>query len=212
MPESLQIERLIVGQMSTNCYLLTNSLTKDTLIIDPGDDAQYIERIITDKNYKVTAIICTHGHFDHCLSVYELKGAYDVPFYIHTEDRFLLSRMRFGAKKYLGLKADPIPKVDKYLKDRQEISLGKLQLLILHTPGHTPGSICIYHKKSQLLITGDLIFADGGVGRTDFAYSDSQKLYRSLKKIFQLPGNTIIYPGHGNNSFLEKEKDCYSLT
>jgi glyoxylase-like metal-dependent hydrolase (beta-lactamase superfamily II) len=117
--------------------------------------------------------------------------------------------MRFGAKKYLGFDAGPIPKVEKYLRSHEEIRLGELKLLIIHTPGHTPGSICLYHKNSQTLITGDLIFADGGVGRTDFPYSDLQKLNDSLNKIFKLPGNLIIYPGHGNSSLLEKEKNYY---
>lgn len=206
MSALLQIERLIVGQMASNCYLLSDSASGKTIIVDPGDDADYIERIIADKNLRVTAIISTHGHFDHCLSVFELKLAYNVPFYLHQKDRFLLSRMSSGAKKYLGIKADPVPEVDKYLHDHDEISVGKAKLLIIHTPGHTPGSICIYDNLSHFLLTGDLLFAQGGVGRTDFPYSNTDMLRKSLEIIFRLPGKTVIYPGHGEQSLLEKEK------
>lgn len=207
MSKPLQIERLIVGQMSTNCYLLSDPNSREILIIDPGDDADYIERIIADKGFKVTAIMSTHGHFDHCLSVYELKLAYNVPFFLHSKDRFLLSGMRKSAKKYIGVDTDPPPVVEKYLKDSDEIGLGKFKFVIMHTPGHTPGSICIYDKKSNFLITGDLIFADGGVGRTDFSYSDPKLLKKSLGIIFRLPTDTVIYPGHGDQTTLYKEKN-----
>lgn len=201
----MEIITLIVGQMQTNCYLVHDQ-SPDTLIVDPGDDADYIERIISDNKLKPSKIVATHGHFDHIMAVTELQLAYSIPFKIHKSDEFLVKNMQSSAQHFLGIVTDPPPIIDEYLNPVSGIVVGKHKIQIIETPGHTPGSICLYSKKEKILFTGDLLFADGGVGRTDFSYSSPEDLHNSLQKIFKLPGETQILPGHGPASQLDLEK------
>ena len=175
----MNIETLVVGRMATNCYIAGG------MIIDPGDDAEYIISYLTAKP---TMIVATHGHFDHIMAAYALQLAYNIPFYIHEEDIFLLSRMQSSAKHFLGLKEVDPPPVPSKIKD----------LTFIHTPGHTPGSICL--PVGDVLFTGDTIFADGAVGRTDFSYSKPLLLAESIKKILSYPVGTRILSGHGEES------------
>lgn len=173
------MEKLVVGQMATNCYLI------EDMIIDPGDDAEYIMSRLTKKP---KMIVATHGHFDHIMASYALQLAYNIPFYIHEEDTFLLSRMRSSARHFLGIMdVDPPPKPTKISN-----------LPFIHTPGHTPGSICL--SIGNVLFVGDTIFADGSIGRTDFSYSSKKDLDNSIKKILSHPSGTRLLPGHGNET------------
>lgn len=212
MDSQVEIITLVVGQMQENCYLIYDLKSLETIIIDPGDDADYIERIIADKKLTPTQIVATHGHFDHIMAVTELKLAYNIPFAIHKNDEFLVKNMQSSAKHFLGITADPPPIIDSYLNSKTPVKIGKNSLHIMETPGHTPGSCCFYLKGENILFTGDLLFADGGVGRTDFSYSDSEELENSLKKILKLPPQTIIYSGHGRSSTLKEEISYHNLS
>lgn len=201
----LEVITLIVGLMQENCYLVYDSKSRETVIIDPGDDADYIERIISDNKLVPKSIIATHGHFDHIMAVLELKLAYNIPFYIHKNDEFLVKNMQSSAKHFLGIVADPPPNIDYFLDSKSKIKFGDISLEIIETPGHTPGSCCLYFKKENILFTGDLLFEDGSVGRTDFSYSSREKLYKSLQKIQKLPAKTQILPGHGGSFLMGEE-------
>ncbi|OGG03707.1 hypothetical protein A2W14_03990 [Candidatus Gottesmanbacteria bacterium RBG_16_37_8] len=207
----MEIITLTVGRMQENCYLVFDNKTKKGIVIDPGDDADYIERIIADHTMIPQAIIATHGHFDHLMAAIELVLAYKIPFIINCLDKFLVNNLSQSAKHFLGIEAGPPPPVAACLKDKEKIMIGKYTLTVIYTPGHTPGSICLYDKSNNILFTGDTLFADGGIGRTDFSYSDQHKLTASLKKIFRLPGQTCIFPGHGRVSTLEEEKIYHHL-
>ena len=202
----MEIRELVTGQLSTNCYLVFDNQTSDVVIIDPGDDPDYIMRIIKDINKKPSKIIATHGHFDHVLAVTELKLAYDIPFLMHKDDEFLLKRLQSSVKHFLGLEADSPPLVDTYLKESDEVKIGKYILKIIETPGHTPGGISLYCKKAKVLFVGDTIFEKGGVGRTDFAYSNNKHLIKSIRKLLKLPENTVVYTGHGDKTTIREAK------
>lgn len=184
------METLVVGQMQTNCYIV------DDMIVDPGDDAEYI---ISHLTQKPSMIVATHGHFDHIMAARALQLAYNIPFYMHPDDNFLLSCMRSSAQHFLGLKEIDPPPVATPIQNVQ----------FFHTPGHTPGSICL--KFGDVLIVGDTIFADGGVGRTDHSYSSPEKLKESLAHILSLPPKTRILPGHGIETTVGKEKSKINL-
>lgn len=169
------IETLVVGQMATNCFIV------DDAIIDPGDDAEYI---ISHLTRKPKMIVATHGHFDHVMAGYALQKAFDIPFYLHRDDFFLLARMQSSARHYLGIDADPPP-----------VPTDIDTIPFIHTPGHTPGSICL--PVDDILIVGDSLFASGMVGRTDFSYSDPKEFQKSLAIIRSYPKKTRILPGHG---------------
>lgn len=200
------IKTLEVGQMRSNCYLFWKD-PENAIIIDPGDDADYIIQNIRELELTPSAVIATHGHFDHIMAALELKLAYKIPFYIHEKDEFLLTRMEKSAKLFVGFDPGPAPEADIYLKNDSILEIpasagrGNCQLKIIPAPGHTPGSVCLYDKPN--LFVGDLLFADGATGRADFVYSDKEKLKKSIKKISRLPKETIIYPGHGESFILK---------
>ena len=192
----MEVQRIIVGQLQTNCYLVFNPKTKDTLIIDPGDDGDYIIRKIEDLELKPKMILITHGHFDHVLAVTELKLAFGIPFLMHKADLFILRRVQETTRYFTGSQTDTPLMPDKFIKKNEMIIFGNEKLKVIGTPGHTPGGVSFYGKK--ILFSGDTLFADG-VGRTDFSYGSAKDLKESLKKLFQLPRQTKVYPGHGNS-------------
>ena len=195
MPQKRNVKKLVVGQLQTNCYLVFDEKNSEAIIIDPGDNAEYIMRILNDLDVKPTKIVATHGHFDHILAVNELKLAYKIPFLMSKKDEVLLKWMRKSCKFFTGFDPGPPPKIDKYLNKLLEV--GDLKFEIIETPGHSPGSISLYSNKLGVVFVGDVIFAGGGVGRTDFSYSSQKDLEESIKKLLKLPKNTIVYSGHG---------------
>ena len=196
--------KLIVGQLQTNCYLAWNEKTSDAIIIDPGDDADFIINKIRDHNLKPIFIVATHGHFDHILAVTELKLAYNLPFLLAKEDLFLLDRVEKSSARYTQTQADPPSPPDKFLEDGMTISIGNEKVRVIATPGHTPGSISLY--QDNVLFSGDTLFYHD-VGRTDLPYSSPKLLCSSLKTLFKLPPESQVLPGHGEESTIEEEKN-----
>ena len=193
----MTIETIVVGQMAANCYIVVDH--GEALIIDPGDDAEYIIDKLTHLAANPTLIVATHGHFDHIMAARTLQLAYRIPFAIHPDDIFLLKQMRDSARHYLGITTDPPPKVAKKLKDEETLKIGSKILKVFHVPGHTPGSICLTLASEKILFVGDTIFAGGIVGRTDFSYANKKDLERSLRRILDFPSKTKLLPGHGES-------------
>ena len=194
-----------LGTMAANCYLVYDE-EGSALIIDPGDEAEFISRVILEKGLKPLKIIATHGHFDHILAAPELKLAFGIEFLASKKDSFLILKMPERARKYLGETALPL-KIDSNIKAGGRLKLGKHVLEVIEAPGHTPGSISLLERKERIAFVGDLIFKDGSIGRYDFPYSDKAKLYKSVKKILDLPGKTVIYPGHGEEVLVKEAKE-----
>ncbi len=200
------LEKLVVGQLATNCYIPYDGKSRHAIIIDPGDDADYIFRKIQDLKLKPKFIVATHGHFDHILAVTELKLAFNIPFLIHQADLFLVKQAQKSAKHFLGINVDPVALPDGFLSEGQKIEMGNERLQVLETPGHTPGGICLYSAHpggENVLFTGDTIFAEG-VGRTDFSYSSSEDLSRSIEKLIKQFNGSIAYSGHGDEFRIKK--------
>lgn len=181
--------------METNCYLLISEKLGKCIVIDPGDDAEYINRIIQEEDVVPIAIVATHGHFDHILAAMEVKLAYNVPFAMNSKDNFLLKRMKCTAENFNTTEVLDPPSIDLDLKDTDKIEFGNIMLSVISIPGHTPGSISVYVENH--LFVGDLVFADGSVGRTDFKYANYLQLRESIDTIIRLPKDVRIYPGHG---------------
>ncbi len=199
----MKILRYSVGQLQANCYFLIEG--NNCIIIDAGESADFLLEQIQIKKLKPLAIFASHGHFDHIMAVGEIQLSFDIPFYIAKEDLFLVKRVSETARYFLKQK---IAIIDP--KNIQDIKVGELKienfkLKILKTPGHTPGASCFYLKDQGWLFTGDTLFKDA-IGRYDFSYSDKQKLKLSLERLFKLPDETIIYPGHGEETIIDEER------
>jgi glyoxylase-like metal-dependent hydrolase (beta-lactamase superfamily II) len=188
----MQVETFTVGYLSTNCYVASSLQTKDAVIIDPGIDytpeAQIIFDHIAQSRLTVEFIVNTHGHPDHINGNALFQERYKVPVYIHYLD----------VNSIRGADSKP-----NLLEDGSQLIFGDEFLKVIHTPGHTPGSICLVGKG--LVFSGDTLFA-GGIGRTDFPGSSPRDIEISLKKLVGLPDNFLVYPGHGPASTIGEEK------
>lgn len=191
----MRITTLAVGHLGTNCYLVESK--NEVGIIDPGDDGEYIIDIIQRKELNPVWAIATHGHFDHVLAAMEIALTFKIPFYIHAKDEFLLKDAHRSANFFTGTEVEPFVIKADYMEEKDVLKVGDVQFEVIETPGHTPGLVCLYSKTEKVLFCGDLVFAGGGVGRTDFKYSSEKDLWHSIKKISKLPKDTIVYPGHG---------------
>ena len=200
----VKIYPLVVGRLQTNCYILQSG--EEAIIIDPGDEADRIRRFLTDLGPKPTRIVATHTHFDHVLGVDGLRAATGAPFSIHKDDLPMLEAMQQRVRQFMGFNVPPPPKVDSFLKHGEEILLGNETILVLHTPGHSPGSISLSGKG--YVFTGDALF-NQSIGRTDLPGGDYGTLIHSIKEqLFRLEDNTIVNPGHGPETTIGDEKSC----
>lgn len=190
-----------VGPLETNCYIYADAATREAFIIDPGSDAQMIIEQITRNKLIPRAIINTHGHWDHIGANREIKREYAIPLYIHADETaFLTTPVLNGSQLFGG--GIPSPTADVTLRDGQTLALGSLALTVIHTPGHTPGGMCL--QTEDLLFTGDTLFC-GSVGRCDLPGGDESLLTASLEKVRHLPASLTILPGHGPACVLKKE-------
>lgn len=200
---------LQVGQLESNSFILYAKKSEESIVIDPGDDAEYIIQKHLDHNLKPTAILATHGHFDHVLAGFTLQAAYNTSFYIHKDDEFLLNRMRETAKHFTEVDPGPAPIVTKYFTKEGDLQAGDITLHVIQTPGHTPGSVSFYDQEHGVVFVGDLFFADGSIGEVTHSYSNRAQIKESIKKIFTLPEETIVYPGHGESATIEDLREKF---
>lgn len=196
------IKNIVVGPLQVNCFIIADEASKKAILIDPGDEPDRIMDIIKRNNLSVEHIVCTHGHFDHVGAVSELKQETGAKVLIHKEEFEIYNGARDMAA-FWGYDLDPLPEPDKLLKDGEDIEIGSLRFKVLHTPGHSPGGICLYGEG--IVITGDTLFA-GSVGRTDFYGGDANKLKESFKRLMSLPEATKVLPGHGPETTVGREK------
>lgn len=200
------LKTIVVGQNQTNCYILGCSDTKEAVIIDPGADTLNIKRAIKEAAVKPGFIINTHGHADHIAS----NKDFNLPIYIHKLDADFLKSPYKNMSVFFGFFITS-PPAERLLEGAEKIMLGEMVLEIIHTPGHTPGGICIkvetsHRSVSTIVFTGDTLFKDG-VGRTDLPGSSEKDLYDSIKnKLLVLGDDVVIYPGHGASSTIGKER------
>lgn len=197
----MKIEHIVVGPLQVNCYLIYDEESRDALVIDPGADPQRILKAINTLGLNVTHIICTHGHFDHVGAVASVKGKTGAPVLINKEDLDIYSNAPAQAA-FWEYEVEPPPQPDGFAGEGDEFTVGRSTLRVLHTPGHSPGGMCLY--GGGVIITGDTVFA-GSVGRTDFPGGSLEELRQSFRKIIAFPPETAILPGHGPASTVGEE-------
>lgn len=200
----MSYERLTLGGLDTNCYLIMDDETGQAVVIDPADEGEFISEKISRENLTLEKIILTHAHFDHILAILTLKLNFNAPILMHKKDLFLYKKAASSAKHWLNRKIDPLPIPDQFINGGDQITVGSTTLQVIETPGHTPGSISLYNKNKGILFTGDTLFKNA-VGRTDFKYASPLELASSLEQLAKLPPETIILPGHGDESTIGDE-------
>jgi hydroxyacylglutathione hydrolase len=197
-----KIHALVVGRLQTNCYIIESK--GHALIVDPGDEPERILRFVKDLNVTPIQILATHTHFDHVLGVDGVRKATKTQFLIHPDDLPMLQSMQSRVRQIMGFEVPPPPKVDGYLKDGDLLRVGDDTVHVIHTPGHSPGSISLH--GTGYVLTGDALF-NQSIGRTDLPGGDLNTLLRSITdRLFMLDDETVVYPGHGPETTIGDEK------
>jgi glyoxylase-like metal-dependent hydrolase (beta-lactamase superfamily II) len=193
-----------VGPLACNCYVVGDEATRRAIVIDPGGDADDLAEVIAEQRLVVTAIVATHAHFDHILAAERLRALTGAPFLLHDDDRPLLDWMQESGRLFLGVELPAPPEVDTSAAEGDRVAAGNVELEIVHTPGHSPGSISLI--ASDAVFSGDTLFA-GSIGRTDLPGGDTQALLNAVRsKLFALDESLIVYPGHGPATTLSDER------
>ncbi|MBM4159124.1 MAG: MBL fold metallo-hydrolase [Ignavibacteria bacterium] len=206
----MKIKKFVFNPFQLNSYIYIDEASKEVILIDPGVYLAEEENILSEfckKNgLNVKYIINTHGHIDHILGNRFCREHFDVPLYIHKEDLFLVENA-FEQGQYFGIDVADLPDYDSYINEGDIFTVGDEQLKVIHTPGHSPGSICLADYKNKIIFCGDLIFKNS-VGRTDLPKASFKALMNSVTvKLFeQFSGDFILYPGHMESTTITDEK------
>lgn len=200
----LAIRMMVLGPVQTNCFFLINEDTKEVLIIDPADRAQKIIEWINSEGLKPVAILLTHGHFDHIMGMAGVKNEYHIPVYASKDEVEVLANPQLNVSTMMGAYISVT--ADELFADGDVLELAGMKLKVISTPGHTIGSVCFYMEEEKVLISGDTLF-EASVGRSDFPTGSSRQLIESIKtRLFVLPDDTDVFPGHGGTTSIAYEK------
>jgi hydroxyacylglutathione hydrolase len=195
-----------VGPLQCNCSVIGDEKTREAIVVDPGDDIEHVLAVIQRHGLAVKQIVITHGHIDHIGGAMKLKAATGAPIQMNEGDLMQIGMLEIQAA-WIGVAPPPPTKVDALLADAATITAGALRAEVIHTPGHTEGSSCLYFPVEKKLIAGDTLFA-GSIGRTDLPGGSFEKIIESLHgRLLALPDDTIVIPGHGPATTIGEERE-----
>lgn len=201
----MKIERFVLGSLGTNCYLLINEETKELIVVDPATCPEYLLSHVESKGYQPKAVLLTHGHFDHVMGIDGWVDKFDIPVYLHEEEKEVLAKANLNLSYQFG-KNYAYEDV-KCLGSDEILELAGMSIRVIHTPGHTKGGCCYYIEADEVLISGDTLFLRS-VGRSDFPTGNMRTLVNSVKeKLFCLPDTVTVYPGHDDSTCIADEKE-----
>ena len=195
-----------VGPLQCNCSIIGDETTHEAMVIDPGDDIDEIVAIIDDHKLQVKQIVITHAHIDHVGGAMKLRARTGAPILLNQNDYALLKMLDVQAG-WLGMKPPGDVEIEAGLAHDEKVQAGNLKASVLHTPGHTEGSVCLYFPAEKMLIAGDTLF-QRSIGRTDLPGGSFEKIMRSLHdKVLTLPDETTVIPGHGPATTIGEERE-----
>ncbi len=199
-------EILAVGPLQCNCSVIGDEATGEAMVIDPGDDIEDVLALIDKHNLKVKQIVITHAHIDHVGGAMKLRSATGAPILLNQSDYALLKMLDVQAA-WIGMKDPGKVEIDHSVGQADTLRAGSLTANVIHTPGHTEGSVCLYFPAENKLIAGDTLFA-GSIGRTDLPGGSMEKIIQSLhEKVMALPDDTLVVPGHGPLTTIGEERE-----
>src|SRR6516225_8728072 len=199
-------EILPVGPLQCNCSIIGDETSREAIVVDPGDDIEQIVALIKKHNLQVKQIVITHAHIDHVGGAMKLRAATSAPILLNQNDYALLKMLDMQAA-WIGMRNPGTVEIDQSLEQADTVKAGALSAQVLHTPGHTEGSICLYFPAESKLIAGDTLFA-GSIGRTDLPGGSYEKIIYSLHdRVLALPDETIVIPGHGPLTTIGEERE-----
>ena len=198
-------EILPVGMLQCNCSIFGDEQSREAVVIDPGDEIEEIQAILAKHQLRVKAIVITHAHIDHIGGAQKLKAATGAPVYMNANDQELYDRLDVQAG-WLGMQTPEKTSIDVNARDGDSLTLGAAEFHVLHTPGHTQGSISLWIPAENKVVAGDTLFRDS-IGRTDLPGGDTGKIAQSIRgKVYTLPEETVVFPGHGDATTIGREK------
>ncbi len=205
MTSSLILETFPVGPLQCNCTIMGDQTNGEAIVIDPGDEVDRIHRRLADLGLKLKQILITHAHIDHVGGALKLRKLTGAPIFLNEDDMLLLQMMATQAA-WLGIQPPEVAPPDENLSDGRQVGLSSYPATVLHTPGHTEGSVCLHFAPLKMVIAGDTLFA-GSIGRTDLPGGNSEQIIESIQtRLLTLPDETRVLPGHGPSTTIGAER------
>ncbi len=202
----LEVRGVVVGLFQENCWIIGSRRRGEACVVDPGDEPDTILALARDMGVRITRIVASHAHLDHIMAARAIVEATGAPFLLHQQDLFIADNMPLAAKMWMGHEVPPAPPPDAFPADGDDLEVAGLSLKVLHTPGHTPGSLCLYVADAGLLFSGDTLFRES-IGRTGLPGGDTQQILRSIsERLFALPDDTRVLPGHMQETSIGHER------
>jgi hydroxyacylglutathione hydrolase len=202
----LQVRGVVVGLFRENCWIVGSRRRGEACVIDPGDEPEQILALARDMGVRITRVVASHAHLDHIMAARAIVEATGAPFLLHQADQFIADNLPVSARMLLGHDVPPAPTPDAFPTDGQDLEIAGVTVQVIHTPGHTPGSLCLYAADARLLFSGDTLFRES-VGRTDLPGGDTDQILRSIsRRLFALPADTRVLPGHMQETTIAHER------
>jgi glyoxylase-like metal-dependent hydrolase (beta-lactamase superfamily II) len=202
----LEVRGVVVGLFRENCWIIGSRQRGEACVIDPGDEPDEILALARDMGVRITRVVASHAHLDHIMAVRAIVEATGAPFLLHESDLGIAEYMPTAAQMWLGHEVPPAPRPDAFPIDGQDLEVAGVTLKVIHTPGHTPGSLCLYAADAHLLFSGDTLFRES-IGRTDLPGGDTDQILASIsQRLYALPADTRVLPGHMQETTIAHER------
>jgi glyoxylase-like metal-dependent hydrolase (beta-lactamase superfamily II) len=202
----LEVRGVVVGLFRENCWIVGSRKHGEACVIDPGDEPEQILALARDMGVRITRVVASHAHIDHIMAARAIVEATGAPFLLHESDQFIADNLPNAARMWLGQEIPPAPRPDAYPTDGQDLEIAGVTVRVIHTPGHTPGSLCLYAADAKLLFSGDTLFRES-IGRTDLPGGDTEQILRSIaQRLYALPEDTRVLPGHMQETTIAHER------